>query len=147
MVLWSRLGPPFLQLVPCVFQVSLTWPALSDCWWPPSEVESRSLCLAAWHHTLRPPAPCSVPGCRTWQITRRKGIFTLKFTGSVFKILLQSHLNALSSYLIERATELYCSFFFICTDQILEYYIYCKLKTSSLTSVPHKYVNLITLSE
>lgn len=59
------------------------------------------------------------------------------------------HLSAdlLQQYLIEGATELYSLLFFICTDQILEYYMYCKLKTRSLTSVPHKYVNLITLSE
>lgn len=68
---------------------------------------------------------------------------------SLGRILLQARLNAdlLQQYLIERATELHCLSFFTSTDQILEYYIYCKLKTSSLTSAPHKYVNLITLSE
>lgn len=44
----------------------LTWPGLSGCWWPPSAGEWRSLCLAAWHHILPPPAPYSAPGYRTW---------------------------------------------------------------------------------
>lgn len=96
----------------------LTWPALSGCWWPPSEAESRSLCPAVWRRIRLPPAPCSVPGSRTWQMAHRKHRSVTGSEMNVQEEALQVFNRFMLQYLMHRATSLDFLVFFKYTNQI-----------------------------